>query len=96
MILVLVEGASFAGVSASFEISVKIFCCTLGCVAISSSAVVCAFFVSCSGVFGFTLGDVRISVGFICASLFVRAALARMVSSRCRASISSLHMFLGF
>ena len=108
LLLVLVAGVSFSGVAAGFEISANIVCCTLGCVASYCSAAVSDLFVSWSGVvvctlggvrigvaFIFTLGGVRIGVAFICTSLFVRAALAKMVSRRCRASRSSLHMLIG-
>ena len=47
------------------------------------------------GVFGCILGYGCIGIDFICTSLFVRAALDKMVSRRYKSSISSLHMFLG-
>ena len=95
MLLVLVAGVSFSGVAAGFEISVNIVCCTLGCSASSCSAAVRALFVSWSGVVVCTLGGVRIGVAFVCTSLFVHAALAKMVLRRCGASRSSSHMLIG-
>ena len=52
-------------------------------------------FVSWSGVVVSTLGGVRIGVAFICTSMFVRAALAKIVFRRRRASRSSSHMLIG-
>ena len=95
LIMVLVAGVSFAGVSAGFEIFAKIVCCTLGCAASSCSAAVRDLFVPWLGVVVCTLGDGRIGIAFICTSLFVRATLAKMVSRRCRASRSSSHMLFG-
>ena len=73
----------------------KIVCCTLGCVARSCSDVVRVLFVFWSDAVVSTLGVVRIGVAFICTSVFVRAALVKMVSRRCRASRYSSHMLIG-
>ena len=83
------------GVAAGSKILVKIVCCTLGCTAISSSAAVSAMFVSCPGIVGCTLGDGCIGVNFIFTSLFVRAALDKMILSHCRVSRSYSRMLFG-
>ena len=75
--------------------SVKIVCCTLGCVARSCSDAVRVLFVSRFGVVVSTLGGVRIGVAFIWILVFVAAALANMVSRRHRASRPSSHMLIG-
>ena len=53
--------------------SVKIVCCTLGCVVRSCSDVVRVLFVSRFGVVGSTLGVVRVGVAFIWILVFVAA-----------------------
>ena len=95
LLLVLVAGVSFAWAADCFGISAKIVFYTLGCVARSCIAAVRVFIVSWSGVIVCTLGGIRIGVAFIYTSLFVCAALAKMVSRRCRASRSSSHMLIG-
>ena len=71
-----------------------IVCCTPGCGARSCSDDVRVLFVSWSGVVVSTLGGVHIGVAFICTSVFVRAALEKIVLRRRRASRSSSHMLI--
>ena len=75
--------------------SVKIVCCTLGCVLRSCSDAVCVLFVSRFGVVVITLGGVCIGVAVIWVEVIVFAAPVKMVSRRHRASRSSLHMLIG-
>ena len=66
LLLVLVAGVSIFLVAGCFGMSVKIVCCTLGCVSRSFSDAVCVLFVSRFGVVVSPLGGVRIGVAFIC------------------------------
>ena len=94
LLLVLVAGVSIALVSDCFDMSVKIVCCTLGCVARSYSDAVCVLFVSSFDVVVITLGGVFIGVAFIWTSVFVCASLVKMFSRSRRASRSSSHMLI--
>ena len=75
--------------------SVKIVCCTLGCMARYCSDDVRVLFVSRFGVVGSTLGGVRIGVAFIWIFVFVADVLVKLFSRRLRASRSSSHMLIG-
>ena len=95
LLLVLVAGVSIACIVGWFDMSVKIVCLTLGCVARSCSDAVCVLFVSRFGVVGSTLGGVRIGVYFIWLLVFVAAALVKIVSRHLRDPRSSSHMLIG-
>ena len=95
LILVLVAGVSIDCVVGWFEISVKIFCRTLGYVVRSCSDAVCVLFVSRFDVMGSNLGGVCIGVAFIWLLVFVDATLEKIVLRCLRSYRSSSHMLIG-